>query len=188
MEKFSISIVKQMISQKVILEEFKDCYIYGLQLLFSNILIFGFILLLSLITNSLLIALLFSIAFCSLRAIFGGYHCKQYNHCFIISTGLFCILLLLTLLPFQGQIILSMVLLPLGLVTFIYYISINKKQSSNHKFIHKDILGAFFLFACLTFSILFFFFAPTFSLPLSYAVFTTALLFVWEKIEIKAVR
>lgn len=171
-----------MINQKIITEEFKDCYIYGLQLLFSNILIFGAILIISILTDTILIALLFSVSFCLLRAIFDGYHCKQYKHCFIISTGLFCFLLLLKLLPGQVQIILSTILILLGCFILTAHIFLNKKN------IKKIIISVIIIFICFALSILFFRINYLYSLALSYAVFATALLIVLEYMQLKADR
>ena len=58
---------------------------YGLELLISKIIITSIIVLCGLLTDSLLVSILFSGAFTFLRQYTGGYHCKSAEKCIVVS-------------------------------------------------------------------------------------------------------
>ena len=62
-----------------------ECYEYGLELLISKIIITSIIVLCGLLTDSLLVSILFSGAFTFLRQYTGGYHCKSAEKCIVVS-------------------------------------------------------------------------------------------------------
>lgn len=77
----SKSLVNFLEKQKVIEEEKREIYIYGYEIMFSNILGLVITLTLGLLFGKFIYALLFYAVFVSLRQYTGGYHANTYLHC-----------------------------------------------------------------------------------------------------------
>lgn len=74
-----------LVKNRIISEEDRDIYIYGLELLLNGLLVIGTIILLGVLFNKILITGVFLLIFCSLRMYSGGYHANQYWKCFCIG-------------------------------------------------------------------------------------------------------
>lgn len=83
----------------VIEEEEKELYTYGLELLLSDVLIGTIMLCIALLTGYVMESILFCSIFYILRAYCGGYHCKSFLQCCIVTTAMYCGVLLL--LPYM---------------------------------------------------------------------------------------
>lgn len=94
MEKLAQTIVEEMVEQEIIPDDNDtiECYIYGLQLVISSFLILIAMMILATISGQIIECLFFALCFCPLRAIVGGYHCKKFSSCFLLSLGFWCIL------------------------------------------------------------------------------------------------
>jgi accessory gene regulator B len=82
-------------NKKFYSEEKKNVYAYGFELLISTILNALGVLIVALIMENLAGALLFSLAFISLRITAGGYHAKKYLSCFLIFIIVFILFTIL---------------------------------------------------------------------------------------------
>ena len=78
-------IVNKIAANMPIDMDIAECYEYGLELLISKIVITSIIVLCGLLTDSLLVSILFSGAFTFLRQYTGGYHCKSAEKCIVVS-------------------------------------------------------------------------------------------------------
>ena len=72
-----------------------ECYIYGMQLVLSAIIIFVTMVITSIFFGRLIECIVFALSFCPLRSLAGGYHCKKYSSCFILSMAFWFILVAL---------------------------------------------------------------------------------------------
>ena len=80
-EDFSFVLVRN----RIISEEDREVYIYGLELLLNSLLVVGTIMLLGILFNRILMTSIFLIIFCSIRSYSGGYHANQYWKCYCIG-------------------------------------------------------------------------------------------------------
>ncbi|WP_069997389.1 accessory gene regulator B family protein [Cellulosilyticum sp. I15G10I2] len=80
-EDFSFILVRN----RIISEDDREVYIYGLELLVNSLLVVGTILTLGLLLNKILVTVTFLIVFCSIRSYAGGFHASQYWKCYCIG-------------------------------------------------------------------------------------------------------
>ena len=73
----------------------QECYSYGLELFLFKFTLYIIILIISLITNTFLISLIFTVSYLLLRQYTGGYHCKTAEACMITSIFIYALMLLL---------------------------------------------------------------------------------------------
>ncbi len=71
-----------------------EAYRYGLELLIPKIILYAAILSISVITNTLLISVIFVLLFMSLRRYAGGFHCKTAETCLLVSLLIYLFMLL----------------------------------------------------------------------------------------------
>lgn len=91
--KFAQMIADYLCNNETIKEEEKDIYIYGYEIMLSNIVNFMIILSLGLFLNQLIDGFLFYITFIITRQYCGGYHANTYLKCNLIF-GFLCLLTL----------------------------------------------------------------------------------------------
>lgn len=123
MEKLAKRIASEMIRYDIIPNnnDIYECYVYGLQLVISSILIFSTMIILAAISGYVAECILFAVFFCPLRALSGGYHCMKYSSCFFLSMAFWMILILLLFLHLSSHIIVSSVLIAIAAI----YIFVN---------------------------------------------------------------
>ena len=95
LNKISNIIVNVLINKKSIEEKDRPIYLYGTMLLLSTLAGLLSIIIISLIFFDFFTVLVFFIFFIPLRVHAGGYHCKKYSSCFIVSNILFIAVVLL---------------------------------------------------------------------------------------------
>lgn len=80
-EDFSFVLVRN----RIISEEDREVYIYGLELILNSLLVVGTIILLGILFNKVITTVIFLMVFCSIRSYSGGYHASQYWKCYCIG-------------------------------------------------------------------------------------------------------
>jgi len=113
LKKLSEEISLLLVSNKIISIENREIYIYGIELLLSNMITFIAIIFISIVTKTFLISMLYSLIFCSLRIFAGGYHCKTYISCFFTSISIYILMLVLNFQLDSIKSILSIILVVL---------------------------------------------------------------------------
>lgn len=83
-----------LVNHKIIDIKDREYYTYGLELLLSKAVFFATVFVLSLLTNSLILSMLFLGAYMSLRQYTGGYHCKSSELCFLLSVFIYLLMTL----------------------------------------------------------------------------------------------
>lgn len=73
-----------------------ECYHYGLELVTTSLIIFVVMFVISIFTKNILECILFAVFFCPLRAMSGGYHCKSFLSCFILSLSIWILYIILS--------------------------------------------------------------------------------------------
>ena len=121
MEQIIEPIVCKMFQKYITDDAQKEVYVYGATLILTTLLGIASILLLSAIFFSIWDGVLFLTVFSVVRTSAGGYHCKTYLKCFLLSNAIFlgimAVSLLFSYLPPDTMRALSGILL---LVTWLY--------------------------------------------------------------------
>lgn len=86
----------KMVAEKIIDMDDKECYVYGLELLLSKIIVLSIILVIALITGTIIESVIFTFFYLFIRQYSGGYHCKTAEICMMVSV--FIYLLFLTII------------------------------------------------------------------------------------------
>ncbi|MBR5387589.1 MAG: accessory gene regulator B family protein [Eubacterium sp.] len=116
MEYLSSLLISRMIIADVISRDEAEQYKYDVQVLFERIISYSIIIVLALLFDVLWKVLLFFISFSLLRTFAGGYHCKSYLGCLVLSSfvslsGCFIYpLICKSYLTYQGGVIISMII------------------------------------------------------------------------------
>lgn len=87
-DNMAIKITDQLIDNGIVKEKEKDIYIYGLQLLFFNVIELITVMILALLLDIFMESLIFLIFFAVLRTFAGGYHADTYLKCFCMTTSI----------------------------------------------------------------------------------------------------
>jgi len=95
LEKLSTKSASILLRRSFVQKFDNSVYVYGFSLLYSTVLITASILLLSSLLNQFTYGFLFLACFIPSRICVGGYHCKTYGCCFIVSNLCFIITYLL---------------------------------------------------------------------------------------------
>jgi accessory gene regulator B len=74
-----------LVRNRIISEDDREVYIYGLELILNSLLIVSTIIALGFLLNKILITVVFLIVFWSIRSYSGGYHANQYWKCYCIG-------------------------------------------------------------------------------------------------------
>lgn len=75
----------KMVANKTIDIDDRECYAYGLELLFSKVIFYVVTLILSFLTGAFAATLVFIVAYMWLRKYSGGYHCNTSEMCLLLS-------------------------------------------------------------------------------------------------------
>ncbi len=108
-ESIASVITNFLIKREVVNQDEKDIYKYGYEILISSIIGILLVLILGLITNSLIVSMIFIAVFCSLRFKCGGYHADSYVACNLVFTTVFIIVLLIE--KFSEKVLISSAIL-----------------------------------------------------------------------------
>lgn len=100
-----------LIANKIIKIENRSFYIYGIELFINNMLITATIAIIAILSQNLIVSLIFSIVFYLIRAYSGGYHCKKYFQCYFFSVSIYVSLLLANTYINNYKMIISIILL-----------------------------------------------------------------------------
>ncbi|PHV71666.1 hypothetical protein CS063_03645 [Sporanaerobium hydrogeniformans] len=121
-EDFSFILVRN----RLISEEDREVYIYGIELLLTGLVTTLFLIFLGIIFNQLAFTLLFMLIMVTVRGYSGGYHANSYNRCFLV-TSLGCLVGIVLSMRLQVALKLgaSLVFLIIALVVLGYVGSIN---------------------------------------------------------------
>ncbi|MDF2877584.1 MAG: hypothetical protein K0S30_680 [Clostridia bacterium] len=84
-----------LVRNRIISEDDREVYIYGLELILNSLLVVGTIITLGILINRLIITAVFLVVFWSIRSYSGGYHANQYWKCYCI--GCFAYLSVITI-------------------------------------------------------------------------------------------
>ena len=98
MERLYNTIINEMTNAKIIddNQDTIECYHYGLELVTTSLIIFVVMFVISIFTKTILECILFAVFFCPLRAMSGGYHCKSFLSCFILSLSIWILYIILS--------------------------------------------------------------------------------------------
>lgn len=149
----------KMVIKKIIDIDDKECYVYGLELLISKIIVFGVILVISIITQTIIPSIIFISSYIFLRQYSGGYHCKTAEMCMLVSIFIYLIFLITLKLS-----LLYLDIYLLGLSAISYFIVLlfspladaNKEIDDDEKKKYKTISLIFASIMMLTIVICFF--------------------------------
>lgn len=111
MEKMIKKLVLYMVKNNIIQYDIDtiECYEYGMTLVVSSVIVFIAMIVCSLPSNLALECCIFAVSFCPIRALAGGYHCKRFWSCFLISLAYW--LLLEVLLIANNYLLLSSIII-----------------------------------------------------------------------------
>jgi accessory gene regulator B len=85
----------RLVANRIIGIDKKNFYTYGIELLIINFLIFLSIAIIGILTNKIVISLIYAFTYCPIRNYAGGYHCKTYSRCYITTLTLYLFMLFL---------------------------------------------------------------------------------------------
>lgn len=138
----SQKIVEKLSKDKVIDYKLRSVYIYGFEILISNILGFSTVITLGMIFDKTLNSVYFLIILLSLRIYTGGYHAKNYFYCNLILNLSFLICLFVSkncLINLNLLYILELPVLILATIIIFIFIPLENKNKPirNKKMIYK---------------------------------------------------
>ena len=172
-----------LVINKIIPIEKRKYYIYGIELILCDLLIFLMIAVVAFITRKVLLSTIFTISFCLLRSYTGGYHCKSYIGCYIATmTNYFLLLIFNTLL---SQYKVSAVWIMLIITTPIIWkfspiknnnISFDEKEKNKYKKISRKLV-VLVIFLC---AISYFLLLHEIAFSFAWTMFSTAFLMLLE--------
>lgn len=148
-------------SNKIIEEEDREIYVYGLQLIISTIIGITLILVLGLIINKLFYSIIFLISFIPIRMYSGGYHASSYVKCNLTLISLYLVTMSAVIYtPSVYVIKISTIMVIITIYIVLKYAPVdneNKKLTENRKKINKRItlfiLSAFYLIGMVMYKI-----------------------------------
>ena len=106
-----------------------ECYVYGLQLVISAILIFISMIVLAAFSGFVPECIMFTAFFCPLRSLAGGYHCKRYLSCFILSITFWIILVFMLNLNISSHIIVLSILIAVAEIYILFNAPMEHKNN-----------------------------------------------------------
>lgn len=173
-----------LIANKIIKIENRSFYIYGIELFVNNLLITATIAVIAILSKTIVISLIFCIAFYLIRAYSGGYHCKKYIQCYFASTLIYVSLLLVNAYIGSNKLIASIILLCTSLPIIILRSPVEHEnnpltieEKSKYRKISITLLSVF-----STLNIVFLIWGKQdFSLAISWAISASAVLILLSK-------
>lgn len=173
------SIATQLSANKIIDINNQEIYSYGLELFLFKFTLYAIILIISLLTDTFLISLIFTASYMLLRQYTGGYHCKTSEACMITSILIYTLMLLLCNLKFYSQGLLLMVLILISYLIILIKAPIENENNPLEKYeLKKYRFLSLILSTVLTILsvLLFYFDFQVLSFSISYALTADAVL------------
>lgn len=134
LEKIAGKVVARWLDKGVIEEEDKEVYEYGMVLsleYLASIVTTAFI---ALITKEIFTCMIFYICFANLRSYTGGFHAKTFVRCYLYSTGI----ILVSVLMIKFDMIVIMYYRVLGMMSFIYIVIMDPIVHENREVTEKE--------------------------------------------------
>lgn len=172
-------IATQLSANKIIDINNQEIYSYGLELLLFKFTLYAIILIISLLTDTFLISLIFTASYMLLRQYTGGYHCKTSEACMITSILIYTFMLLLYNLEFYSQGLLLMILILISFLIILIKAPIENENNPLEKYeLKKYRVLSLILSTVLTILsvLLFYFNFQVLSFSISYALTADAVL------------
>lgn len=177
------NITQFLIKSGIIKNYETEAYIYGLELFLIKLIFNSAIIMLSLITNTFSVSILFLFSFYTIRSFAGGYHCKKTIYCFVLSMLIYSILVFL----FKYNNIFSMFTLLLSSnISFGIIVAFSPVASEQNPLTATEIkqnkkISIIICFICLLLSWISFFIDNTiFFYSSSYSLTATAVLIIFS--------
>lgn len=172
-------IATQLSANKIIDINNQEIYSYGLELFLFKFTLYAIILIISLLTDTFLISLIFTASYMLLRQYTGGYHCKTSETCMITSILIYTFMLLLYNLEFYSQGLLLMILILISFLIILIKAPIENENNPLEKYeLKKYRFLSLILSTVLTILsvLLFYFNFQVLSFSISYALTADAVL------------
>lgn len=169
----------KLVINKIIATDKEEYYTYGIELILNDILIFFMISIIAFITNTILISIIFTLTFCTLRSFTGGYHSKSYLGCFFIAFINYSLMLILNYIFSKEKLIIEIFMIILSIPIILVFSpieNVNNPINCNEKQKYKKISYFLVVINIILFIIFSIFFDRKFSFAIAWSVFTTALL------------
>ena len=190
MEKIIKKLVSYMVKNNIIQDDIDtiECYEYGMTLVVTSVIIFIAMIVCSLPSNLTLECCVFAVSFCPMRALAGGYHCKRFWSCFIISLAYWIILEMLLL---TNNYLYLPVIIIVGILSGIYIVYDAPMVHINNPIDNNEIqkIKRHIRRLLTVYSIVFAFFAflklYNLLLVMSYSLIIITLLMICEKKGVK---
>lgn len=168
-----------LVVNKIIPIEKRKYYIYGIELILHDLLIFLMVAVIAFITHTIFLSALFTLGFCLLRAYTGGYHSKSYAGCYV--TAMINYFLLLGFNSVLGEYKLYVIWIMMILsVPIIWKFSpikhINNPFDENEKNKYKKVSRKLIIIISLVFVISALFLSDDIAFAFAWTIFATALL------------
>lgn len=173
------SIATQLSANKIIDIKNQEIYSYGLELFLFKFTLYAIILIISLLTDTFLISLIFTASYMLLRQYTGGYHCKTSEACMITSILIYTLMLLLCNLKFYSQSLLLLILILISYIIILIKAPIENENNPLEKYeLKKYRFFSLILSTALTILsvLLFYFNFQVLSFAISYALTADAVL------------
>ena len=158
-----------LFNNKVISNESRAYYEYGIELVLNDILIFFSIGSIAVITNTVITSLFFSFSFCVLRSFAGGYHCKTYVNCFCLTLINYLLMLFLNFILSGYKLFICLILTVISVPILVFESMQQDKKYNKIRMSLLCVLTISIISSALLFSI-------EISFAISWAIFTVLLL------------
>lgn len=84
-------IATKMVNKKIVENEDKECYIYGLELLISKVIVLSIIFIIAIGIKLIIPSIIFTFFYLLLRQYTGGFHCQTAERCICLSIVIYII-------------------------------------------------------------------------------------------------
>ena len=130
------SLATLLAANKIIDIDQQENYSYGLELFLFKFTLYAIILIISLITNSVWISLIFTFSYMLLRQHTGGFHCKSAEACMVTSILIY---LLMLILYHTGIYTYSLLLIALNLISYLVIFVFAPIENENNPLENSEI-------------------------------------------------
>lgn len=130
------SLATLLAANKIIDIDQQENYSYGLELFLFKFTLYAIILIISLITNSVWISLIFTFSYMLLRQYTGGFHCKSAEACMVTSILIY---LLMLILYHTGIYTYSLLLIALNLISYLVIFVFAPIENENNPLENSEI-------------------------------------------------
>lgn len=161
-------IATKMVNTNIVEYEDKECYIYGLELLLSKIIVLCAIALIALITQLIIPSIVFTFLYLLLRQYTGGFHCQKAEMCIILSIIIYIIFVSIfkfDLIHSEISLLTGSIASYISIVVFSPLADANKEIDENERKKYRRI--SIFLGSTMLIVILYSFFMNTHSMFVS---------------------